>query len=441
MNFPQAPPSSAQPLPYPRQKRGSGGKLVAVALLVAMGAGVYHYQDQLREIWERTMPPEPGLPSTVDTPNESPTPGVDPDPDAVPRPAEPAPEPQYTSPFPTPSPEPKLLTPEPKPPRAVPVEDSMANAIPAETSLSEPAPTTQPPVPPLPAMGEQTSRTLDRGMVASSTSTSLVEVGRARDDPSILPKMDTNPIVGNSDRPILRDVPPVCNAAVQGLKKFLAASNWKERMPYVQLADQMQRKAEIYYATNQDGPVDVDAIRYLRHDIDPQIGKGMHVVFELSSRAWNYTVPVMVEQINDETRVDWLTFVEFKDDLLNKFTSNYMDGPVRFHVGIRRSHYFEDDVPNADQKDVFEVTTPMENVTTYVFTPKGTPLARSLASTLSWDKEVSWVVVELQWRKEGTHKWIELTALPQLNWYSDGSAPESVSAPSSAVAVPGAAAP
>lgn len=273
-------------------------------------------------------------------------------------------------------------------------------------------------------------------MVASSASPSLVEIGRAKDDPSVLPKQDTTPMMANGDRPVLRDVPPACNVAVQGLKKFLAAATWKERMPYVQLPDQMERKAQIYYSSNQDGPVNVDEIRYLRHDVDPQIGKGMHVVFELSSRAWDYKVPVMVEQSGDEARVDWLTFVEFKDDLLNKFSSNYMDGPVRFHVGIRRTHYFEDNIPNLEQKDAFEVTTPMDNVRAFVFTPKGTPLARSLASTISWDKDVSWVVVELQWRKEGPAKWIELTALPQLNWYTDGSTPESVSAPSSPVAQP-----
>lgn len=52
----------AVPNPTLSKAKGSGGKLVAVALLVAMGAGVYHYQDQLREIWERTMPPSPVSP-------------------------------------------------------------------------------------------------------------------------------------------------------------------------------------------------------------------------------------------------------------------------------------------------------------------------------------------------------------------------------------------
>jgi hypothetical protein len=61
-------------------------------------------------------------------------------------------------------------------------------------------------------------------------------------------------------------------------------------------------------------------------------------------------------------------------------------------------------------------------------------------SSLSWDKEASWVIVELQWRRQGSAKWIELTGLPQLNWYSDsgGSAPDSATAPTTPIAKPAA---
>jgi hypothetical protein len=88
-------------------------------------------------------------------------------------------------------------------------------------------------------------------------------------------------------------------------------------------------------------------------------------------------------------------------------------------VGIRRTHYFEDDVPDKETMNAFEVAPPMGNCRGYVFVPKETPLARSLAGTLSWDKDLSLGVVELQWRRVGGQKWIEMTALPQLNWYSD----------------------
>ena len=257
---------------------------------------------------------------------------------------------------------------------------------------------------------------------------SLVEIGRTRDDPRALTGSASSTLADSIEKPLVKDVPPKCLPALDGLKKFLAAANWKERLPYMQMASQIERKAQIYYTSNSDGPVDVDEIRYLRHDESPEVGKGMHVVFVLLSRSWDSGIPVMVEQSADGVHVDWLTFVEFKDDLLHKFLTNYIEGPVRFHVGIRRTHYFEDDVPSVEEKDTFEVTTPMQNVHGFVFVPRGTALQRSLASTISWDKEMSWVIVELQWRREGSARWVELTALPQLNWYNADTGEESAPA-------------
>lgn len=265
----------------------------------------------------------------------------------------------------------------------------------------------------------------------------LVEVGRAKDDPKLVPEaMRGGPHVQELDRPIVKNVPPACQSALTALKKFLGASNWRERLPYMQLPSEMESKAREYYSTNADGPVEVDEIEYYHHNESPQVGKGMHVVFVLRSRAWQYPmgVPVMVEVHDNEARVDWLTFVEFKDDLLNRFFTTYIEGPVRFHVGIRRTHYFEDDVPSVGDKQAFEVAPPMGNCHGFVFVPKETALARSLASTISWDKDLSLGVVELQWRKQGTQKWIEMTALPQLNWYSQGAS--DAAAASSAVAKP-----
>ena len=246
----------------------------------------------------------------------------------------------------------------------------------------------------------------------------MVEVGRANTEPKMAQSIPPAPTPALGAGPTVKNVPPVCKPALDGLLGFLGAKNWHERLKYTQLADQIESKVKMYYASTPDGPVDVDEIQYLRHDEDPQVGRGMHAVFVLFSRNWEFGFPIMVEVTPDGARVDWLTFIEFKDDMLNKFLGHYMEERVQFHVGIHRTHYFDDNIPGLDQKEQFAVSSPMENVRGFVFVPKGTPFARSLASTISWDKEASWVVVELQWRKEGNSKWVEMTALPQLNWYS-----------------------
>lgn len=265
-----------------------------------------------------------------------------------------------------------------------------------------------------------------------------MEISRPREEVKTAPAPGGAPLSDSSAHPLIKNVPASCNKALEGLKRFLSAATWKERLDYTQMPAQMQRKMQVYYASNPDGPVDVDEIHFLRHDESPEVGKGAHTIFILFSRQWDYGFPVMVEESGGDARVDWLAFVEFKDDLLHKFLTSYMEGPIRFHLGIRRTHYFEDDVPNRDEKSVFDVTTPMENVRGYVFVPKGSPLDRSLAGTISWDKELSWVIAELQWRREGTRKWVELTALPQLNWYGADSTdiPDTAAAPSSPIAKP-----
>jgi len=183
-------------------------------------------------------------------------------------------------------------------------------------------------------------------------------------------------------------------------------------------------------------------IEHYHRNENPQVGKGVRASFVLRSRAWQFPIGRAQSWSRCTTTRPGsscaTTFVEFKDDLLNRFLTTYMEGPVRFHVGIRRTHDFlEDNVPDKENMHAFEVAPPMGNCRGYVFVPEETPLARSLAGTLSWDKDLSLGVVELQWRRVGGQKWIEMTALPQLNWYSaDGSASTDSSAPTSPVAKP-----
>ena len=354
--------------------------IAALFLIGSVGAvGWIMRKDIVNALGYQSRAPQ--LPETVSTLPVTQVPGVDPAPKMEAPPQEPEPEAVTHAPTPPFSPtQSPTLTPPPSPippviertpPRAMPADPAVVAQKPEIPPRATPV-EEDPPEPPKPKRaiteGVQTTRT---PVIPESTPPgSLVEIGRSKSDPKVLPNPKSDPGIGNGARPVAKNVPPKCQPALNGLKSFLAAPTWRDRLKFMQMSEQMQRKAEIYYSTNADGPVDVDEIQYLRHDEDPQVGRGMHVVFVLFSRVWDYGFPVMVEQTGDEARVDWLTFVEFKDDLLNKFLANYMDGPVRFHVGIRRTHYFEDDVPNHDDMDAFEVTTPMENAHGFGLHPK-----------------------------------------------------------------------
>lgn len=206
--------------------------------------------------------------------------------------------------------------------------------------------------------------------------------------------------------------------AADALLKFLNAADLKERLRHTLAANSMKPIMERYYQAQPDGPVRVDSIGLVRYDPKPQMGGGAHVVFGVESRTWEYPVPVMLEETKDGFQVDWLSFVEFKDRLLEKFFEGYQEGPARFHVGITRTHYFEDKVPNSGNKDAFRVSpAPPNPYLTTVFVEKDSQVGRELKDRIPWGSQV-WAIVELEWVKLGTQQWVQLAAVPQLNWYS-----------------------
>lgn len=214
------------------------------------------------------------------------------------------------------------------------------------------------------------------------------------------------------------EAPPEAMPAAEALRKFLNASNIEERMRYTLAPDAMRKFMDRYYSVHPDGPINVDTIGYVRLDPKPQIGGGAHAVFGLESRAWQFPVPVMLEEGKDGFRVDWLSFVEFKDRLLERFFKEYSEGPARFHVGITRTHYFDDTVPNADNKDAFRVSSaPPNPFLATVFVDKDSAVGLDLKDKIPWGAQV-WAIAELEWLRLGSQKWVELAAVPQLNWYS-----------------------
>jgi hypothetical protein len=229
----------------------------------------------------------------------------------------------------------------------------------------------------------------------------------------------TNPEASPASKEIrLDDVTSEARPAADALLQFLKAGSLQERLKHTLAAEHMRPIMERYYGANPDGPIIVDAIALVRHDPKPQIGGGAHAVFGLESKTWEFPVPVMLEQTDDGFKVDWLSFVEFKDRLLEKFLQGYQEGPARFHVGITRTHYFEDKVPNSSNKDAFRISpAPPNPFVATIFMDKDSDLARELRDKIPWGAQV-WAIVELEWNKLGNLSWVSLSAVPQLNWYS-----------------------
>jgi hypothetical protein len=258
------------------------------------------------------------------------------------------------------------------------------------------------------------------------------------DTPASESPAPTRPAPQAPPTPVIAEVPAEAQPALDALQKFLTAPTWEERLKVVQGAEIMRPLMQSYYASMPDGPLHVAKIGLIRHDKAPQTGPP-HCVFQIGGGDVKRPLPIMVEQSPEGWKVDWLTFTEFKDNLLARFMESPQEGPKRFHVLVRRTHYFDDNVPDLEKKICVEVQAPMPPFVGSVFANKGTPVANILDRYLGWQVDQAAAVVELEWRREGDQQWVELTNLPQFNWrnaIAGEVVPPPHAAPTTPVAVP-----
>ncbi len=390
--FPTHGPGTSGGQRFSSRKRSGGKKgpalIAALMAVLALAATAWFFRDQLKVAWRTYMAEKDAQegdestgiissPQSVFQPDDAPPAGA-----GSPGPVSPAP-----------APSPPVAAQDVRP--AVPVQPD-ASAAPSAT------PPGPPPVPPAPAPP-----------AAPVTPDGLVEVPK----PDSSPGPPVNVAPGTMPFPpasMMVEVPAEAMPAFEVLKQFLASPTWEDRIKVVQGAEIMKPLMQSYYASMPDGPLAVTKVSLIRHDKSPQTGPP-HCVFQVGGGAIKKPLPIMVEETTSGWKVDWLTFTEFKDDLLARFMESHQDGPKRFHVLIRRTHYFDDDVPGLDKKICVEVQSPSPPFVGCVFARKGTPVAMNLERHLGWQDQAA-AVVELEWRKEGSYQWVELTQLPQFNW-------------------------
>lgn len=405
-----------------RRSRGSPVFILAIALLFLAGflaAAGYLFREPLMVVVHRFFPPTASE-VTTDTPVSS-------------TPAAESPETKESAATATAASKAPAVAVPSAPDAAKPTSAGLAMkpSGPVESVL----PATKPA---LPAREEEPSSALASATgVAAPVTEGLVEIppkpvlpevreGDAKSHSAVSgPATGSGPLVH-----IAEDIPAAdqdeARVAAADLQKFLNCTNLAERLEFTLASDQMKPLMERYYSVNPDGPVPVDSIGFVRLDRNPQVGGGPHALFGVESKKWEFPIPVMLESSPTGYRVDWLSFVEFKDRVLEKFFQGYQPGRARFHVGITRQHYFGDDVPDGGGKEAFRVSTaPPNPFLTTVFLDKASALSHELREQIPWGAQV-WAIVELEWAKVGTQQWVELAAVPQLNWYSVPTAPKAL---------------
>jgi len=403
---PMTPIPSGRSIASMRAPRGTNFirlAFAAIFLLGFLGLVGYLLKDYLKDYLPGLLPSLAGHEVAEEISKEAPRPST-----PAPLVSNPAPL-SASSTENTPSPAPIAVGFDPKEPVAPKTETAPAAAGSMDTARSAPLPSVASAAPAVSTMP------------AASTADTLLEVpakaamnsGEPAGSPSAAPSSQAqSPVIEEED------IPPAARPAVEALKKFLAAKSVEERLRFTLGAELMKPLMERYYARAPEGPILVDRIQYVRMDPSPELGSGKHCILSLENKTWEFAVPVMLEEKEDGFKVDWVAFVEFKDRMLEKFFQSYQEGKACFHVGIIRHHFFEDSVPNLDHKDAFRVgPAPPNSFQASVFLDKDSQLAQELRSRMPWETHV-WAVVELEWKKLGSQQWVELSAVPQMHWYS-----------------------
>lgn len=222
--------------------------------------------------------------------------------------------------------------------------------------------------------------------------------------------------VSDVEKELRRIVPTGGPLAAPGhaIIRFFAAKTWQERLPYTLAAQKVKPLMQAHYRTYPDGPIipaDIELTRMEPVEDDPSRHYFAFMVY-FPGRAEG--VPLSVEETKQGCLIEWTSFVEGKDMVLEKFCSAHRKEPGTFRVLIRRGHYFEDDVPDRESRVVFDINPPDRTGPYKVWLDKSSPVWKKTfagGDKLPWN-QVAMMVVMLQWEK--TAKGVEYIRLREV---------------------------
>jgi hypothetical protein len=204
--------------------------------------------------------------------------------------------------------------------------------------------------------------------------------------------------------------------AQSAVEALITASDVDTVVPLIFAGEDFREALKSYHETRPLRPLR-DAVIERQFD-----GK----VPETGARAFIFSVvhpshprgfPVSAEATPDGYKIDWESYIQWRDEWLRGFIENRPQGPFPLFVVLRRTHYFNDDVPQLDGKLAFKVASAVPgDAGTTVFVEKASPTGRSLAETYEWGK-IYFPVVELEWRSEnGAGPFVRLNRVLRPTW-------------------------
>ncbi|MFV1994805.1 MAG: hypothetical protein ACC661_05160, partial [Verrucomicrobiales bacterium] len=224
---------------------------------------------------------------------------------------------------------------------------------------------------------------------------------------------------GGASGPLDTPSPPsasLLEAPVAALEDFLSADGWQARLGYVLHPDVVGPRMENYAQTRADGPVPFTSIRFQHTETDPD-SSNRFFVFHVTTGDEDPGFPVLIEETGDGLKVDWESFVEFKDGLFSAFTTAPGPGKTaRFHLIMRNAHYFGGAFPELEDLAPFRLDPPMPDQEIIGFARRDSPVFEQIKEYVSWGMDFT-PYVEVRWTKsESGRDYLEIIRLLHPNW-------------------------
>lgn len=148
--------------------------------------------------------------------------------------------------------------------------------------------------------------------------------------PSPVPAPTPEPV-----KPVVEKSPePPAKASVTAeisLRAFLDAPDWAARSAYVLFPEKVRGAMEAYSREAPDGPTAFKSVSVKHSYIDEQTGNTL-LIFYVATETFPAGIPVAIKETSGGWLVDWQSFVEFRDQLFQKFVDGPADRTGRFHL-------------------------------------------------------------------------------------------------------------
>ncbi len=297
----------------------------------------------------------------------------------------------------------EIETPE-APPASPPGESNAATA----PSPESPASAEDPPATPVPGSGVAKAE-------SSAPGSSHIMLN-LRAEPSSANKAGGPEAASPMSVAVMPDLDGEAAKAAISVHGLVNATRVEDVLPWIYDADRLAPLVRGYHETQPLRPLS-NAVIDLAHEGTIPDSNAKVFIFNIMHSECASGFPVSAEQTPQGYRIDWQSYVQWRDEWLRNFAQNKTADTQMLFVVLRRTHYFNDDVPDLDGKLAFKLTSAVPGDEGVVaFADRDSELGRSLEETFKWRK-LYFPVVELKWVSEsGADKFVRLTRIVRPTW-------------------------